>query len=146
MYPTKISLASPLLLIENSVDALVSHHILKLEKETNFQNLWRKTPNFESPGKMVLIFVLICHPVSPYASLGISAGVLFLIIACLCCCCCRFCCRKKEVKKKAKDKMDLKKYQLFGPNYYEKVQPGQDEIDYNVEASEKETDKDIQLG
>ena len=50
------------------------------------------------------------------------------------------------MKKKAKDKLDLRKYQLFGPNYYEKVQPGQDEIDYNVEASEKETDKDIQLG
>ena len=50
------------------------------------------------------------------------------------------------MKKKAANKLDLHKYQLFGPNYYEKIQPGQDEIDYNVEASEKEADKDIQLG
>eukprot|EP00795_Rhopilema_esculentum_P005079 gene5079-196_t len=42
--------------------------------------------------------------------------------------------------------MNLQKYQLFGPTYYERVQPMQDEIDYNVEASEKETGKDIQLG
>ena len=49
-------------------------------------------------------------------------------------------------KKKAKAKLDLQKYQLHGPDYYEKVQVRTDEIDYNVEASEKQTGKDIQLG
>eukprot|EP00112_Aurelia_sp_Birch-Aquarium-sp1_P010755 Seg229.4 transcript_id=Seg229.4/GoldUCD/mRNA.D3Y31 product="Synaptotagmin 1" protein_id=Seg229.4/GoldUCD/D3Y31 len=85
-------------------------------------------------------------PIPPYATLGIAGGVLFLIIACLCCCCCRYCCRKKVEKKKAKAKLDLQKYQLHGPDYYEKIQVRTDEIDYNVEASEKQTGKDIQLG
>ncbi len=42
--------------------------------------------------------------------------------------------------------MDLRKHQLFGPEYYEKVHPRTDEVDYNVEASEMKAEGDIQLG
>ena len=42
---------------------------------------------------------------------------------------------KKPKKKTLKNKLDLQKNHLFGPNYIERVQPLSDEFDYNVEST-----------
>ena len=72
--------------------------------------------------------------------------MFFIIIVCLCCCCCRFCCRKKEEKKKAKEKLELQHYRLFGSDYYERVQPKSDELDFNFGGSLMDENTGIKLG
>ena len=61
-------------------------------------------------------------PIPPEQTLGIAFGVFMLMFLITCCICCRYCCRKKEEKKEVKDKLDLRRTHLFGPNYAERIQ------------------------
>ena len=85
-------------------------------------------------------------PIPPEETLGFVGFFLFLMIIGCCCLCCRTCCKQKQKKKRVKAKIDLRKNHLFGPHYAERVQPGFDEFDYNVESTLFDALKEVKLG
>ncbi|XP_012563451.2 synaptotagmin-1 [Hydra vulgaris] len=86
------------------------------------------------------------NTLEPQTTLNIIWLCLFILFITFCCLCCRYCCAKKEEKKELKDKLDLKRDHLFGPNYAERIQPKVEEIDYNIESTMFDALAEIKLG
>lgn len=85
-------------------------------------------------------------PIEPSTTLSIAGVIFFILIISCCCIICRFCCKKKDVRKQTKEKLDLRKDHLFGPNYAERIQTRFDEIDYNLESTMFDALAEIKLG
>ena len=62
-----------------------------------------------------------------------------LLLLCCCCCCCRFCCRRKKVdddkesdEGDGEETVDLESVELIKMPQHERLEAGNDEMDYSV--------------
>ena len=116
------------------------------EQGITFQLVLEKVVEFLKVTKKKFDIWLESNTLEPQTTLNIIWFCFLILFVALCCLCCRFCCAKKEEKKELKDKLDLKRDHLFGPNYAERIRPKVEEIDYNIESTMFDALAEIKLG